>query len=124
MNEAGHESGNALVTDGRDLPWLQDVPEQAVWSSWAPTYRDVIILDGENKVVGVFNLTTHNLATPGDYDALRALFVAAAEAEAEAEGQLDAGPLDGGPGEAGPSDAGLHDGGPDVDDAGAGDASP
>lgn len=45
-----------------DLPLLQDTVEQQAWQQWAITYRDVVILDGENRVVGVLNLTENNLA--------------------------------------------------------------
>ncbi len=78
MNEVGHESGNASICAGRDLPWLQDVEAQDVWGVWAPTYRDVIVLDGNNVVFGVFNLTSNSLAIPANYDALRQLFLDAA----------------------------------------------
>ena len=78
MNEVGHESGNTSICSGRDLPWLQDVPEHDVWGVWAPVYRDVIVLDGDNAVFGVFNLTSNSLAVPANYDALRQMFLDAA----------------------------------------------
>jgi len=80
VNEAGHESGNATITDGRDIPWLQETAEQPVWSWWAPTYRDVIIVDRENRPFAVYNLTEHNLAEGAKYDALKALILEAASA--------------------------------------------
>ena len=78
VNGIGLESGNASVTSGRVLPWLQDTEAQAVWESWQVTYRDVVILDGENHRVGVFNLTAHDLAEPGEYAALRQMLLDAA----------------------------------------------
>ena len=45
---------------------------------WAPTYRDVVVLDGENVIFGVYNLTSNDLAEPANYDALRQLFLDAA----------------------------------------------
>lgn len=70
INDAGYEAGNALAVEGRTIPLLQDTPEAAVWTSWGIEYRDVVILDGENKALGVFNLTDHNLSIGAEYDAL------------------------------------------------------
>ena len=78
VNEVGFESGNDTFTDGRDLPWLQEAGE-GVWGAWNVTYRDVIIVDGENKVVAVYNLTDNDLADTAKYDALKQLFLDAAE---------------------------------------------
>ena len=83
VNGAGLESGNALITSGRDIPWLQDVDvdhdgSSDVWVDWSVTYRDVLILDAENVRVGVFNLTTHDLGISQNYDTLRQMFVDAA----------------------------------------------
>lgn len=74
----GFEAGNASICNGRDLPWLQDVVDQDVWGVWAPVYRDVVVVDGNNEVFGVFNLTGTSLAVPANYDALRQLFLDAA----------------------------------------------
>jgi len=79
VNEPGYESGNTSVTSGRDTPWLQDTEEEAVWDTWDPTYRDVIILDGNNEVYDIYNLTTNSLATEENYEELKALLIAAAE---------------------------------------------
>ena len=78
VNEIGLEGGNSTICNGRDLPWLQDVVDENVWGSWAPTYRDVVVLDGDNVIFGVYNLTGTSLAVPANYDALRQLFLDAA----------------------------------------------
>lgn len=78
MNDVGYESGNASVTAGRTLPWLQATAMADVWKDWSPTYRDVVLLDGDGKVVGIYNLTTHDLGVAANYAELKALFVAAA----------------------------------------------
>lgn len=77
VNEDGQQGSNALAVEGRSLPWLQDVAG-AAWVGWAVTYRDVVILDAENRKVGVFNLTVHDLGQPGEYAALRAMLKTAA----------------------------------------------
>ena len=73
VNQIGRESGNTAACDGRDLPWLQDDVDERAWDLWQVTYRDVIILDRENKPVAVFNLTENDLSVPSQYDALLAL---------------------------------------------------
>jgi hypothetical protein len=78
----GAEAGNAQVCAGRDLPWLQDIAAQNVWTSWAVEYRDVVVLDVENQSVGVYNLTSHDLGVPANYDTLKAILVTAASASA------------------------------------------
>ncbi len=85
INERGQEPGNANTTAGRTLPWLQDVDANGdsisdTFNLWQVTFRDVVILDGANVRVGVYNLTTHDLAIPSNYDTLRQMLVDAAMA--------------------------------------------
>ena len=75
INETGHHGSNASACQGKDIPWLQEVPEEPVWTSWKVNYRDVVILDGDNEPVGVFNLTEHDLATGSDYEALKTMLI-------------------------------------------------
>ncbi|MDP7274826.1 MAG: peptidylprolyl isomerase [Planctomycetaceae bacterium] len=83
VNEAGHESGNSLVIDGRDLPWLQDIDDNTdnvsdTWESWDVTFRDVIITSPDNEVVAVYNLTANDLANADNFAALKNLLIDAA----------------------------------------------
>jgi PHD/YefM family antitoxin component YafN of YafNO toxin-antitoxin module len=65
---------------------LQDDESTAVWDSWGAAWRDVVVLDGENKAVYVYNLTDHNLSDPANYSHLKAVLVAVAQgAELPAE---------------------------------------
>jgi hypothetical protein len=81
VNEAGLESGNATICNGRDLPWLQDLADSAnVWASWGVTFRDVVILDPQNQFLEAYNLTVHNLANGSDYATLKELLRATAKA--------------------------------------------
>jgi hypothetical protein len=77
VNRDGSQSGNATMTSGRTLPWLQ-VPDGRVWSEWGVTYRDVMILDAQNRVVGVYNLTSNDLQNQANYDTLKAMLLQAA----------------------------------------------
>lgn len=84
VNAAGHESANSLMISGRNRPWLQDVDANSnglsdLWDdSWDIEYRDVIILDGDNVQVGVYNLTVNSLGVATNYSALREMLVDAA----------------------------------------------
>jgi hypothetical protein len=60
-----------------DLPILQDTAAAAVWTAWAVTYRDVVILDRDNRQVTVYNLTVNDLSNPANYDTLKTLLRAA-----------------------------------------------
>ena len=64
INRVGSESGNDQICAGRDLPWLQDSDQQAVWVSWGVSWRDVVVVDGETRIAAVFNLTEHDLSVP------------------------------------------------------------
>jgi hypothetical protein len=79
INAAGQESANDLATQGRVIPWLQDTAEANVWGAWAVTWRDVVILDENNRTVAVFNLTQHGLQRQAARDSLRQLLLQAAE---------------------------------------------
>ena len=84
INQRGQEPGNEATTEGRGLPWLQDVDTDGNYLSdvardlWDLTYRDLVILDGDNTQVGVFNLDDHNLADSENYATLREMLVDAA----------------------------------------------
>ena len=75
INHIDKIQGNEGMVLDKDLPWLQDTAEQDVWSSWGPTYRDVIILDSQNNFVAAFNLTLNQLSDSENRSALKALLV-------------------------------------------------
>ena len=78
VNQVGFDRGNEVACNGKDLPWLQEAGDDDVFGAWGVTYRDVIILDARNEPVATYNLTTHNLSVPANYDALLALLEDAA----------------------------------------------
>ncbi len=79
MNDSGLESGNAAMTAGRALPWLQPPSGRDVWTPWEVEYRDVVILGPGNERVGVFNVTVNDLSVPANYAALKAQLLEAAD---------------------------------------------
>lgn len=84
VNEAGFEAGDPPpIVANRDLAWVQDEDEDGdgnsdVWEAWDVAFRDLVILGEQNQPVAVYNLTTHNLADPANYQTLRAMLVDAA----------------------------------------------
>jgi len=75
VNQVGQESQNELNCEGRDIPWLQETATSLVWVPWDVVYRDVVLVDGNNKRVAAFNLTDNSLAVAANYEALRAMLL-------------------------------------------------
>ena len=73
VNDAGEEAGTLdAIAEGYTLPILQDHPDPDAWALWKVTWRDVVILDGDGRPLGVYNLTKHDLVEPANYEALLA----------------------------------------------------
>lgn len=77
INAVGLEAGNAEVCADNDIGWLQPMAGQEVWTEWGITMRDLVILDEDNIVIAIYNLTEHSLADPANYDEAYGLFEAA-----------------------------------------------
>ena len=75
VNGIGQDAGNPAITARRTLPWLQDTASDAVWVSWNVSYRDVVVLDGENRPVAIYNVTSNNLGVPENYAALKQILL-------------------------------------------------
>ncbi|MEN0063904.1 MAG: hypothetical protein AAGA48_17255 [Myxococcota bacterium] len=71
----GFESANDVITDGLDLPWLQNTETADVWNIWSIAYRDVVVLDEAGAIKGVVNVTTHDLGIEANREALRTLLM-------------------------------------------------
>jgi hypothetical protein len=79
VNAPGHESGNSQACAGRVIPWLQDdFTTDVTGRLWAVTNRDCVLLDADNKVVTVYNLTIHDLNLTVNYNELKGMLIAAA----------------------------------------------
>jgi len=87
INGLNNQLGNGLATATVDIPWLQDVDsdndgQSDVWGNLlAYEWRDVVILDSENEVVSVYNLTENGLQDSDNYEELKSLFISAADTE-------------------------------------------
>lgn len=94
INLADRESGNASITTGVDLPWLQDVDSDAdgnsdTWHAWGAQLRDVMIVDEQNQLIETINLTLNDLAEPANYDSLKGKIVGADTGEGEMKADDD-----------------------------------
>ena len=58
---------------------VQDDADQLIWDAWQGSWRDVYILDKENNLLEVYNLTEHNLSDPLNYEELKNKLIAAAQ---------------------------------------------
>ena len=76
VNDATDSAYNYLIQS--TLPWLQDTSAQKVWSTWGVIYRDVRILDPQNRLVGTFNLTDNDLTIAANRATLKAMLIEAA----------------------------------------------
>jgi len=54
---------------------LQNTAETDVWMAWQITFRDVVVVGPDNRVVEVMNLTQHNLEVVENYAALKDLLL-------------------------------------------------
>ena len=79
LNEIGREASNPSITEGRDLPWLQDEASEEVWIHWGAAWRDVYLLDDNNDFIERFSLTEFDLDDPENYDSLKADLLELAE---------------------------------------------
>ena len=79
VNGIGYSSGIGSLSSIHTLPMIEDTSADQVWSQWGAVYRDVMILDGNNEVSSVFNLTTYNISdvqnSSGNYATLKQLFI-------------------------------------------------
>ena len=70
------------MTDGRDLPWIQDTTDANVQGAFGAEYREVVILDAWNRPLQLaksFNLTELDLALASNRGALKELLRLTAE---------------------------------------------
>jgi hypothetical protein len=79
VNEFDQAASNSAMTAGRTLPWLQDTAQAAVWTNWNVLYRDFRILDSQNRLYAIYNLTQHDLAVAANRDTLKQLLLQAAQ---------------------------------------------
>lgn len=63
----------AEAVEGVSIPLLQDTTDVDAWGLWEVEWRDLVLLDADNQVVGVINLTEHDLAEEENVELVREL---------------------------------------------------
>ena len=71
-------SGAQSLSASQNLPMVQDNSNDLIWSNWGATWRDVIIIDGNNEIYATYNLTSNSIGNSTNYDTLKQLFIDAA----------------------------------------------
>ena len=79
IDATGHEGGLPDLAKVGDLPCLQDTTKDDVWGAWGAEWRDVYVLNAENEVTAVYNLTLYSLSDPANYATLESLLIDAAK---------------------------------------------
>ncbi len=77
VNGGGYDAGLEELFADTTLPAVQDNASVGVWRSWSADWRDVYVLDRNNSVTAVYNVTDNDLADRANQEALIDLFVAA-----------------------------------------------
>jgi hypothetical protein len=77
VNKNDRSAYNSMIAPYH-LPWLQDTMTNSVWALWRVTWRDVRILDSQNRLFTTYNLTENDLSIPGNRDTLKEAFLEAA----------------------------------------------
>lgn len=70
INESGFEVSNEQVTEGRDIPWLQDQEDTLIWDKWGVQYRDVLIFDENLTMRKIINLSQFDLREESNYSSM------------------------------------------------------
>ncbi len=90
INHASQSTYNFLIPSQGSLPWLQDTAEESVWTTWGAGVRDLWILNSQNRMVSVVNLTTLNLALESNRATLKQLLLANTQlSDSDADGLAD-----------------------------------
>lgn len=82
INEVGRESANGDITEGVDMPWLQDTTEVDVFGTWPPDrLRELKIVGPGGEVVRTFDLNDEDPDEAEHYDAIKQALLDAAASE-------------------------------------------
>ena len=71
VGQAGTGSNNDGITDGRDIPWLQDDNTADAWGEWGAGKYEFMIVDASGEVVALYNLGQSNLVNSSNYDMVK-----------------------------------------------------
>jgi len=75
VNMIGSEPGVSGMAAGNSIALLQDTTAVDAEAAWSVTWRDLFILDEDNELVDVINLSSFNLDNQANYDVIHDLLV-------------------------------------------------
>ena len=81
INQIGAETGTTSFDATHALPMVNDNPTENIWQKWESQWRDFYILNRNNELLEIYNLTEHNLNDPNNYQELKLKIRIAAETE-------------------------------------------
>ena len=79
INKIAAESGVASFNTTHNLPMVQDETALGILSDWGAVWRDVYILNENNELVLVYNLTQYSLSDSNNYNTLMQHFIDTAQ---------------------------------------------
>ena len=79
INQIGAENGIDSFNETHALPMVNDNTGDDIWVEWGSQWRDFYILNKQNELLEVYNLTQNNLNDPLNYDALKQKLILAAQ---------------------------------------------
>tara|TARA_B100000683_G_C12133940_1_gene408866 strand:+ start:77 stop:373 length:297 start_codon:yes stop_codon:yes gene_type:complete len=79
INQIGAENGIASFNESHALPMVNDNETDNIWVQWDSQWRDFYILNQQNELLEVYNLTQHNLNDPLNYEELKQKLILAAQ---------------------------------------------
>ena len=75
INMTGTSAGAVYFPSSLSLPMVQDSSSLGIWNDWDAQWRDVYILNENNELVLVYNLTTNSLSDSNNYNDLMQHFI-------------------------------------------------
>ena len=79
INQIGAENGIESFNETHALPMVNDNTNDEIWVQWESQWRDFYILNKQNELLEVYNLTQHNLNDPLNYQELKQKLILAAQ---------------------------------------------
>lgn len=79
INQIGAENGINSFNENHALPMVNDSTTDEIWIQWESQWRDFYILNKQNELLEVYNLTQHNLNDPINYQELKQKLILAAQ---------------------------------------------
>ena len=79
INQIGAENGVESFNESHALPMVNDNANDEIWVQWESQWRDFYILNKQNELLEVYNLTQNNLNDPLNYQELKQKLIEAAQ---------------------------------------------